>query len=88
MTGTNARSHRDGGRGVTPSHHPGSLGTKAKAQHCTKSLEQPLNPYPSSSGTKAKGQHCTATCWPCHAEGTILQPCKPKSYFSLLLSGI
>lgn len=83
VMGTRARSHRNGGRGAALSCHPSSLGTQAKAQHCTNSSEQLLNPHLSSWGTKAKDQHCTGTCQPSHAAGTISQPCKPKSYSSL-----
>lgn len=35
VMGTRASSHQDGGRGAALSRHPSSLGTKAKAQHCT-----------------------------------------------------
>lgn len=44
--------------------------------------------HPSSLGTKEKAQLCMGTCQPCHAESSTLQPCKPNSYTSLLLSGI
>lgn len=83
VMGTRARSHRNGGRGATLSCHPSSLGTQAKAQHCTKSSEQLLKPHLRSWGTKAEDQHCKGTCQPSHAAGTISQPCKPKSYSSL-----